>query len=92
MTAQLRALIVDDEAPARRTLRSLLDALAPGPFVRAHRSAIVNVDGVRELRPVAGGDAEVRLASGVVVRVSRSCREALVARLHGRSGVLTRHD
>jgi two-component system LytT family response regulator len=74
----------------RRTLRSLLDALAAGPFVRVHRSAIVNVGCVRELRPVAGGDAEVRLASGVVVRVSRSCREALAARLDGRSGVLTR--
>lgn len=58
----------------RRSLQSLLPSLAPAGFVRVHRSAIVNLAAVREVRPLAVGDHEIVLASGTVVRLSRSFR------------------
>ncbi len=51
--------------------------LAGGPFVRVHRSSIVNVDRVRELRPLANREYVVVLESGAEVRLSRSYRERL---------------
>ena len=65
----------------RRTLRSLIAALASHGMVRVHRSAAVNVAFVRELRPLPAGDAELQLTGGERVRVSRSYRAALEARL-----------
>jgi two-component system LytT family response regulator len=65
----------------RRTLRWLQDALDPRRFVRVHRSAIVNLDHVREVRATAGGDHQVVLVSGTTVRVSRTYREDLTKRL-----------
>lgn len=65
----------------RRTLQSLLDSLEPLGFTRVHRSAAVNLAHVRQVRPLSGGDAEVVLASGQVVRLSRSHRAAFTARL-----------
>ena len=66
-----------------KTLEARLD---PARFVRVHRSAIVNVEAVRELRHRSHGDYEAVLAEGTVVRVSRTRRDALVARFHGRAG------
>jgi two-component system LytT family response regulator len=65
----------------RRTLQSLLDSLEPVGFARVHRSAAVNLAHVRQVRPLPGGDAEVVLANGQVVRLSRSHRTAFHARL-----------
>jgi two-component system LytT family response regulator len=58
-----------------KTLESCLD---PERFVRIHRSAIVNVDAVRELSPIAGGDWSVRLRSGAEVRMTAGHRERLL--------------
>jgi two-component system, LytTR family, response regulator len=65
----------------RRSMQSLLEELAPDGFVRTHRSSIVNVTRVREVRPLASGDAEVLLADGTIVRVSRSYRSQLDSRV-----------
>jgi len=65
----------------RRTLQSLLDSLEALGFIRVHRSAAVNLAHVRQVRPLPGGDAEVVLASGQIVRLSRSHRTAFHARL-----------
>lgn len=65
----------------RRSLASLLSALEPHGFVRVHRSAVVNVAAVRQLVTLPSGDAEATLASGVTVRVSRTYRHLLDARL-----------
>jgi two-component system LytT family response regulator len=62
----------------RETMGALEERLDRARFVRVHRSAIVQLSKVRELR--AGG-AEVVLTSGHVVPVSRSRRAALGAAL-----------
>jgi two-component system LytT family response regulator len=68
-------------------LRETLSALAPRlderQFLRIHRSTLVNLDRVRELHPLFAGDATVVLADGQRLRVSRSHRPALEARLRG---------
>ncbi len=65
----------------RRSLQSLAAELEPAGFARVHRSAIVNLEHVREVRPAAGGDHEVVLSSGTVVRLSRSMRDDVAVRL-----------
>lgn len=51
--------------------------LAPGEFVRIHRSIIVHRAAVKELRPLPGGDYSVLLTAGPPLRLSRSYRAAL---------------
>jgi two-component system LytT family response regulator len=65
----------------RRTLQSILESLEPMGFARVHRSAAVNLRHVRQVRPLPSGDADVMLASGQVVRLSRSHKAAFHARL-----------
>ncbi len=71
----------DRQPLVRRTLQSLLESLEPAGVVRVHRSAAVNLSHVRQVRPLLGGDAEVVLASGQVVRLSRNHRASFQARL-----------
>lgn len=61
----------------RETMAALEARLDPGAFLRVHRSAIVNLDRVRELRPCAGGDYRVLLADGAELRLSRGYRARL---------------
>jgi two-component system LytT family response regulator len=63
----------------RESLASLEQRLDSARFVRAHRSAIVNVDRVREVR-TEQGETILLLGGGVRVRVSRR-RRARVTRL-----------
>jgi two-component system LytT family response regulator len=67
----------------RETSARLEARLDPNCFVRIHRRAIVAVGRIREIRPLAGGDAIARLDSGAELRVSRSFRERVQARLRG---------
>ncbi|HUR21728.1 MAG TPA: LytTR family DNA-binding domain-containing protein [Vicinamibacterales bacterium] len=69
----------------RRSMRSLLDELEADAFIRTHRSAIVNLARVRELRSLPSGEAELLLASGEKVRVSRAQRPLLEVRLRERT-------
>jgi two-component system LytT family response regulator len=62
----------------RRTLGGLEQQLDPGRFRRIHRSLIVNLDRVKEVRPDAGGEYQAVLLDGTVLRVSRSYRENLL--------------
>ncbi len=65
-----------------RGLLGALDAsLDPRRFVRIHRSAIVNIDLVEELRQDAHGDYIVVLRDRTEVRVGRRFRSRLQARL-----------
>ena len=66
----------------RSTLDELSDALDPIRFVRVHRSAILNIDSIRELEPISHGEFQVLLKSGRSVRVSRSYRSNLEKRLN----------
>lgn len=55
----------------RATLRDLIGELDPKRFTRIHRSAIVNVDRIRELQPWFGGDYVAILRNGEKLKVSR---------------------
>ena len=58
-------------------LKDLERRLDPSSFARVHRSSIVNLERVRELKHVSHGDYEAVLHDGTVVRVSRSRRKAI---------------
>jgi two-component system LytT family response regulator len=65
----------------REPMRDLEARLDPRRFVRIHRSAIVALDRVAELRPSAHGDHRVRLRDGTDLRLSRARRGRLRALL-----------
>lgn len=65
----------------RETMTALLDRLGDGRFIRIHRSHIVNVGRIRELRLGGGGDYEVVLRDGRRLGLSRGYRDALQERL-----------
>jgi DNA-binding LytR/AlgR family response regulator len=61
----------------RETLSSLTARLESRGFVRVHRSAAVNLERIREFRPLFHGDGELVLQSGEVVPVGRRWRPNL---------------
>jgi two-component system LytT family response regulator len=63
----------------RETMGTLETQLAPSGFVRIHRSTLVNVDRVRELRPLGKGEFMVVLLDGTELKLSRNYRKALKA-------------
>jgi two-component system LytT family response regulator len=72
----------------RLSLRSVSASLDSERFVRIHRSAIVNLSRVRTVEPLSSGDQRLVLDDGTELRVSRTYRAALDARLrrpHGGS-------
>jgi two-component system LytT family response regulator len=64
----------------RDTIAHLERRLDPAQFVRIHRSTIVRIDRIAELRPDAHGDFEVRLKSGTMLALSRTYRPGLEER------------
>jgi two-component system LytT family response regulator len=69
----------------REPLRDLEARLDPRRFVRIHRSTIVALDRVAELRPSAHGDHCVRLRDGTDLKLSRARRGRLRTLLAMRS-------
>jgi two-component system, LytTR family, response regulator len=65
----------------RETMNHLEARLDPNQFVRIHRSTIVNVDRIQELRSSFNGEHVVLLRSGTRLALSRGYRDALQARL-----------
>jgi two-component system LytT family response regulator len=65
------------------TLNDLEERLNGRQFFRISRSAIVNLDAVRELAPLPGGHGEVLLKDGVRLEVSRRRFRELTERLGG---------
>jgi two-component system LytT family response regulator len=68
----------------RRPLRRLLARLDPRRFVRIHRGIVVNVERIRELRPLDHGGYAVILVDGSELTMTRTHRrrlEALVGKL-----------
>jgi len=61
----------------RRSMKSLETSLDPRRFVRVHRSSIVNVERVREIRTRRHGGYSVVLRNGTELRLSRGRRRAL---------------
>ena len=62
----------------RETLASLEAKLDPQRFARVHRSEIVAVDWIREVRPTPHGDATVVMRNGDEVRLSRRYLDRLL--------------
>jgi two-component system LytT family response regulator len=61
----------------RSTLQSLEARLDPRAFRRVHRSALVNLEHVRELRPFSHNDFIIVMKDGAQVRMSRRYRANL---------------
>ena len=68
----------------RASMKDLARQLGSAGFHRVHRSAIVSLAAVREVRPLSHGDCLVLLADGTKVKLSRSRRDAFEARFFSR--------
>ena len=67
----------------RRSMADLERDLEPNRFCRIHRSTIVNLSRVRDLRLDAGGEYEVVLRDETRLKVSRGYREKLQTAIQG---------
>jgi two-component system LytT family response regulator len=70
----------------RQTMNELEAALSPERFARIHRSTIVNLDRVKELRPHFNGERLVILHDGTELKLSRIRKEWLERRLGAGTG------
>jgi two-component system LytT family response regulator len=61
----------------RETMADMEERLSAKRFVRVSRSALVNLEYVREWQPLFNGDSVVLMTSGEQVRVSRNYRDRL---------------
>ncbi len=61
----------------RETMKDLEKRLDPRKFRRIHRSTIVNLDQVRQVKPHTNGECFLVLGSGSQVKVSRSYRDVV---------------
>ena len=58
----------------RGTVSAVERVLDPRQFARIHRRVVVNMDRVRELAPLPGGDGLLTLGDGSTLRLSRTYR------------------
>ncbi|MGV3709340.1 MAG: LytR/AlgR family response regulator transcription factor [Gemmatimonas sp.] len=70
----------------RETMRNLEERLLAldhpqAKFARIHRSTVVNLARVREIKPAGGGEYSVHLADGTKLVLSRSYRDRVLAQL-----------
>lgn len=65
----------------REKIGELEERLDPERFLRVHRSAIVQLDRVAELHPMAAGDGILILRDGSEVKLSRGYRRRLLERV-----------
>ncbi len=65
----------------RETMTEVEARLAPARFVRIHRSAIVNIERIKELQPWFRGDYRVILLDGTKLTLTKSHRENLDSQL-----------
>jgi len=68
----------------RETMTDLMQQLSVGPFARTHRSFIVNVDKIAEIRSV-DSKPRIFLKSGKNIPLSRGYRDKFNASISGRS-------
>ena len=61
----------------RQTLTAMEEQLDPAKFRRVHRSAIVNVERIAELRPLFSGEYSILLQDGTKLTLSRNYRDKL---------------
>jgi two-component system LytT family response regulator len=61
----------------RTTMNVMVGKLDPSNFARIHRSIIVNLAAISEIKPLETGDCEVRLTTGEVLGMSRKYRSKI---------------
>jgi two-component system, LytTR family, response regulator len=66
----------------RETMKDLEKRLDPRKFQRVHRSTIVNLDLVKQVKPHTNGECFLVLESNAQVKVSRSYREVVARFVH----------
>ncbi len=72
----------DNSLILRETMKDLERRLDPRVFQRVHRSWIVNLDQVRQVKPHTNGECFLVLESGAEVKVSRSYRDVVARFVH----------
>ena len=72
----------DNSLILRETMKDLERRLDPRKFQRVHRSTIVNLDQVRQVKPHTNGECFLVLDSGQEVKVSRSYRDVVARFVH----------
>ncbi|WP_010217897.1 LytR/AlgR family response regulator transcription factor [Sphingomonas sp. PAMC 26621] len=72
----------DNTLILRETMKDLEKRLDPRRFQRVHRSTIVNLDLVKEVKPHTNGECFLVLQSNAQVKVSRSYRDVVARFVH----------
>ncbi|MET0257569.1 MAG: LytTR family transcriptional regulator DNA-binding domain-containing protein [Methylobacterium sp.] len=72
----------DNSLILRETMKDLERRLDPLVFQRVHRSTIVNLNQVRQVKPHTNGECFLVLDSGAQVKVSRSYRDVVARFVH----------
>ncbi len=72
----------DNTLILRETMKDLEKRLDPRKFQRVHRSTIVNLDLVKQVKPHTNGECFLVLDSGAEVKVSRSYRDVVARFVH----------
>jgi two-component system LytT family response regulator len=67
----------------RETMTEVEQRLRDHSFLRIHRSAIVNFDRIKKLKPLLYGDYSVELRDGTKLTMSRSYREIVLKQIEG---------
>ena len=72
----------DNTLILRETMKDLEKRLDPRTFQRVHRSTIVNLDKVKQVKPHTNGECFLVLSSDNEVKVSRSYRDVVARFVH----------
>lgn len=67
----------DDSYLIRGTLKHTLKKLDPGKFFRIHRSAIINIDKVKQIEPFFHGDYKIFMRDHTELKISRTYSDFL---------------
>jgi two-component system LytT family response regulator len=67
----------------RQTINTLEQQLDPARFQRIQRSAIVNLDAIREMHPSGRGEYEIVLKDGVALKLSHTYRDTFLGYASG---------
>jgi DNA-binding LytR/AlgR family response regulator len=73
----VRLHLAEQSYLARETLTNLQSRLDPGVFLRVHRSSIVRISAIREIKRSRVGVVEVHVVGGARLRVGRAYNRAL---------------
>ncbi|MGH7617666.1 MAG: LytTR family DNA-binding domain-containing protein, partial [Gemmatimonadaceae bacterium] len=83
--ARVLVHIGKESFPWRKTLSELEHALDPSVFLRVHRSCIVNVGHIRQVKPLLKGEFAIILADGTILDTGRTYRAVVESFLRERA-------